>query len=43
MLRKHHPEFNRGFMQGWWAAAAFYALLSVVAVLAFHALGVHAP
>jgi hypothetical protein len=43
MTRKHHPEFERGFARGWWSAAAFYVGLSVLAVLAFHALGVHAP
>jgi hypothetical protein len=43
MSRKHHPEFDRGFMQGWWWAAAFYTVISAVLVLGFHALGVHAP
>lgn len=43
MIRKHHPEFERGFRSGWWTAAAMYAGASVFMVLVFRALGIHAP
>lgn len=34
--------YQRGLAKGFWTAAALYTLFSVVLVMAFHALGVHA-
>jgi hypothetical protein len=36
-------EYQRGRLHGWVQAMVFYTIATTVLVLAFHALGVHAP